>query len=434
MMAHRWWWSLLLLPLFAAAQDSPFSQKKKSEPKAGSGPAAAAAPADERPKLDAAKKSELNRLIAEYFKAKEDARPGILAQVEKIDGEFAVAKGDIDGFLRTMMGLAKQGPRHEGGNGRVKSNHPDHLGAEYIINAPQGGSRLPLYLSLHGGGQGVGDPGNGSAPPIRAQGPHISVYPAVKQKTDTAWNTEREERWVLDLIEMIKRTFDVDTNRIYLVGHSMGGFGTWSIGCNHADRFAGLAPMAGGLFPDWIIANLKNTPIWFYHSTDDRQVGPKSDQNNARLLKELKDKYGPYDYVYKEYNDIGHGYPREGVGPIFQFLAGKVRNPYPRHVIWSPHRSYKKIFYWLKASGGGRGGRVEARIDKGKVLIEGSASGLEILVNDKMGISMGRELVVERGGQEVYRGAVRYSVATLLESYEAHRDPESYFYGRVRIP
>jgi predicted esterase len=416
---------LLLFALFL--QDSPFSQKKKDP--APVDPKAPAAPADSRPKLDAAKKSEINKLIKDYFTKRDD---GILAQLQKIDDEYAVTKADIDGFLRTMMTLAKQGPTISGTSGRLKSTHPDHPGAEFIINAP-GGGKLPLYISLHGGGQGVGDPGNGSAPPIRASGPHISVYPAVKEKTDTAWNTEREEKWVLDLIEMIKRTWDVDTNRIYLVGHSMGGFGTWSIGCNHADIFAAIAPFAGGLFPDWIICNLKNTPVYFYHSTDDKQVGPKSDQNNARLLKELKDKYGPYDYIYKEYNDIGHGYPREGVGPIFQWIGAKVRNPYPKQVIWSPHRSYKKCFYWLKATGGNRGSRVVAKIDKGKIIVEGSASGLEIMINDKMGVSMSREIVVEKDGAEVFKGAVRYSIATLLESYESHRDPEYYFYGRVKL-
>jgi predicted esterase len=408
------WLILLALPLFA--QDSPFSQKKSAP--------AAAPPADGKPKLDNAKKQEINKLISDYFKKRDDS---ILAQLEKIDEECATTKADIDGFVRTMMVLSKQGPTIQGSSGRLKSSHPDHMGAEFIINAPSGGGKLPLYISLHGGGQGAGDPGQ-NAPPIRAQGPHIAIYPAVKEKTDTAWNTEREEKWVLDLIEMAKRTYDVDTNHIYLVGHSMGGFGTWSIGCNHADRFAGIAPMAGGLFPDSIIANLKNTPVWFYHSTDDPRVGPKSDQNNARLLKELKDKYGPYDYVYKEYNDIGHGYPKEGVGPIFQWLAGKTRNPYPKQVIWNPFRAYKRTFFWIKGSGRGR---IEAKIDKGKFVVEGS--GFEIMINEKMGVSLAKEVVVERGGQEIFKGMVRYSLATLIESYEANRDPEMYYYARIKI-
>lgn len=432
-MRHFW---LFLLPLAVLAQDSPFARPKPSSPKAESGPSVEPAQKDERPALDADARSKLVKLIRDYWDAKDDARDGILAEVEKIDAEFAVTKKDIDGFLREMQGLAQKGARHSGGNGRVRYNHPEHNG-EYIIDASAagGGGKVALWISLHGGGQGAGDPGANAPRLGGVPGAAIKVYPAVKEKTDTAWNTEREERWVLELIQGLRRTFNIDTNRIYLVGHSMGGFGTWSIGCNHADMFAGLAPMAGGLFPRDIIANLKNTPIYFYHSTDDKQVGPKSDQENAKALKELKDQYGPYEYIYKEYNDIGHGYPRDGVGPIYAWIGGKVRNPYPKHVIWSPYRSYKKTFFWLKAASvGRRGGRIEARIENGnRISVEGSADGLSILINEKMGISMSRDVVVTRSSQEVYRGPARYSVAALLETFEQKRDLEQYFYAKIPV-
>lgn len=429
---------LFLLPLAVLAQDSPFARPKPSpKPDAPpAGPAAEPAEKDGRPALDADARSKFNQLIKEYWDAKDDARDGILAEVDKIDGQFSIAKKDIDGFYKTMQGLAQKGSKHGGGTGRVRYSHPEHNG-EYIIDASAAGSgKVALWISLHGGGQGSGDPGANAPRLGGVPGAAIKVYPAVKQKTDTAWNTEREERWVLELIQGLRRSFDIDTNKIYLVGHSMGGFGTWSIGCNHADMFAGLAPMAGGLFPREIIANLKNTPIYFYHSTDDKQVGPKSDQENAKALKELKDQYGPYEYIYKEYNDLGHGYPKDGVSPIYAWIGAKTRNPYPKHVIWSPYRPYKKVFFWLKAgSVGRRGGRIEAKIEAGnKIAVEGSAEGLEILINEKMGISLSREIVVTRGGAETFRGTARYSVAALLESFEQKRDPEQYFYAKIRLP
>lgn len=49
----------------------------------------------------------------------------------------------------------------------------------------------------------------------------------------------------LETLEDALRRFPIDTNRIYLVGHSMGGHGTWVLGLHHADRWAGISPGAG---------------------------------------------------------------------------------------------------------------------------------------------------------------------------------------------
>jgi predicted esterase len=50
---------------------------------------------------------------------------------------------------------------------------------------------------------------------------------------------------VLDVTDLVQRVWRVDTDRVYLMGHSMGGMGTVLIGFDHAERFAALAPIAG---------------------------------------------------------------------------------------------------------------------------------------------------------------------------------------------
>ena len=46
--------------------------------------------------------------------------------------------------------------------------------------------------------------------------------PEVLEKTEAAWGDEDTEKFVLELIEGMKRTLKIDTNHIYLGGHSMG--------------------------------------------------------------------------------------------------------------------------------------------------------------------------------------------------------------------
>jgi predicted peptidase len=55
------------------------------------------------------------------------------------------------------------------------------------------------------------------------------------------------EQDVLNVIDIVEREYAIDADRTYLMGHSMGGFGTWWLGQKHAQRWAGIAPMSGVL-------------------------------------------------------------------------------------------------------------------------------------------------------------------------------------------
>jgi predicted peptidase len=43
---------------------------------------------------------------------------------------------------------------------------------------------------------------------------------------------------LLQLLDKITASHNVDTNRVYLTGLSMGGYGSWKLGLAHPDRFA----------------------------------------------------------------------------------------------------------------------------------------------------------------------------------------------------
>jgi len=295
---------LLLAPAAAPAQGSAPPADKPKAP----------------PRLEATDLTELKKIATACFKAKNGERADLLAQVAKIDAEHAIGKTDIDACVRTLTVLSKQGFRLEGKAG--KGAHPDYPAADFIMQAhgAAGAPKLPLFVSLHGKG---GTPGG--APVVSMKGPHVVIAPGLIDQAEH-WNTEREEQWVLELVETAKRTWDIDTNRVYITGFSMGGWGAWSIGCFHADRFAGIAPSAGGLMPEPILANLKNTPVWISHGAKDTLEPPTRDRASEKQLAELKEKYGPYDYVYKEHPNAGHEYP--DCPQACQWMATKVRNPY----------------------------------------------------------------------------------------------------------
>ena len=66
--------------------------------------------------------------------------------------------------------------------------------------------------------------------------------------------------------------YKIDADRVYCIGHSMGGAGTFTAVYQHPDRFAAAIPSAGIFFP-WLDARrLKDVPLWIFHGKDDKVV------------------------------------------------------------------------------------------------------------------------------------------------------------------
>ncbi len=105
---------------------------------------------------------------------------------------------------------------------------------------------------------------------------------------------------VLDLLKKIIEKDKIDVNRIYVVGLSMGGFGTWDILCREPKLFAAGVPICGG--GDETKAYLiKDIPIWAFHGLQDKIVLPSRTQNMVKALEKINGK------VHMTlYPDVGH--------------------------------------------------------------------------------------------------------------------------------
>jgi len=87
------------------------------------------------------------------------------------------------------------------------------------------------------------------------------------------WSTES---WFENFYSEVIKKYNIDTNRIYLTGESLGGSGTWYLATKYPDKFAAIAPMSGFTrHMDYIsknIENLENIPIWAFHGESDNVV------------------------------------------------------------------------------------------------------------------------------------------------------------------
>jgi predicted peptidase len=79
------------------------------------------------------------------------------------------------------------------------------------------------------------------------------------------------DNWFDPVYDEVASKLRLDENRVYLIGMSMGGFGTWELANRMPDRFAAISPMCGGGKAEWA-DNLSKIPTWVFHGTADRQI------------------------------------------------------------------------------------------------------------------------------------------------------------------
>ena len=123
----------------------------------------------------------------------------------------------------------------------------------------------------------------------------------------------------------VTRSEPIDTDRIYLTGLSMGGYGTWDLSMRHPDWFAALVPICGGGSPDHA-GRIVGMPTWVVHCRDDSVVPVDLSRTMVKALGSLGG--AP---TYTEYKGVGHdswtpGYRDLGTIP-WMFRQHKQSSP-----------------------------------------------------------------------------------------------------------
>jgi len=125
--------------------------------------------------------------------------------------------------------------------------------------------------------------------------PAIVVAP----QTSNGWEPTK----VLSVLNFVKSTFEVDTNRVYVVGMSMGGYGTLNFAGKYPDQVAAaVALCGGGNIKDG--CNLATVPLWIQHGTLDEAV-PISE--SEKIVRAIKNCNGGENLKYTRIKGADHG-------------------------------------------------------------------------------------------------------------------------------
>lgn len=179
----------------------------------------------------------------------------------------------------------------------------------YRLFVPKGYTatkKYPLMLTLHGAGERGDDNSrqllhdfNKMWAEDSVQAPHPAFVVAPQCPTDSQWvNTPWSKgtyemdkvaisgplQAVVGILDSLQKEFNVDADRVYVSGISMGGYGTWYMAMKYPGRFAAAIPVCGGA--DTSKAGLiSKLPIWTFHGEDDGVVPVAGTRQMVAALK-----------------------------------------------------------------------------------------------------------------------------------------------------
>lgn len=253
-------------------------------------------------------------------------------------------KGKGGGFIRS------NDPRVQNRTYHFADTNEDLPYCLFVSSKVSKDKKNPLVVSLHGLGIGPGYMCQGKALDLAEEGGYILVAPMgyntggwygspvinlagrggakggpPAAPPPPANLSELSEKDVFNVIDIVKKEFNVDERRTYLMGHSMGGAGTLYLGSKYASNWAAIAALAPASFRmndnrSAILSAIKE-PVLIVQGDADMQVPIANTKQWVDTMQELK-----LDYRFLQIGGKDHGGVIEaGIPDIYAFFSAHVK-------------------------------------------------------------------------------------------------------------
>lgn len=118
------------------------------------------------------------------------------------------------------------------------------------------------------------------------------AYVVAPQNPGGSWRPDK----VMDLVDRVSKEYNVDQSRIYVLGMSLGGFGTLDVAAKYPERIAAAMALCGGTtVGDY--TTLNQLPLWLVHGTADRAIPVSQSDRVANTLRNIPTDRLIYDRV-----------------------------------------------------------------------------------------------------------------------------------------
>lgn len=329
-------------------------------------------------------------------------------------------------------------------------------------------SKLPMFLYMHGSGDKNREWETGLKLALGYfYSPAVYMVPQIPNGYGELYRWAiQSKQWAWEKLLRLAFVNDkIDANRIYFFGISEGGYGSQRLAAFYADYLAGAGPMAGG-------EPLKNAPmenvanIAFSLRTGELDYGFGRNMLTNEALKtatELKRQHpGYFNHFIEIIPQQGHSIDYR---PTTPWLAKFERNPHPRYFYWENYDMYgrhRDCFYNIRVN------ETSAENDKQRTCYEFSCEentinltvknvtytatlthanieflfskeyssvnkgNITIYLNEEL-FDLKKPITILLNGKKIFKGKVKPSLDTMVESCALYYDPERIFPAAIKV-
>jgi predicted esterase len=253
----------------------------------------------------------------------------------------------------------------------------------------------------------------------------------------------REHAAVLYSLRDACRRFSIDTDRVFLSGHSMGGDAAWDIGLAHPDLWAGVVPIVATAdkYVSRYWENGRYVPMYFVAGEMD---GDKMGRNSMDLDRYLNKH--TYDVVVVVFQGRGHEHFIDEIQRLFSWMDLHRRQFFPKEFDCVSMRPWDNYFWWAELESlpsrstvlpvnwppdsGVRPARTEGRIlENSRVILRTGAERAAVWLSPEM-VDFSQRVAVTINGR-TYTQRIEPRADVLLEDVRTRGDRQHPFWARV---
>jgi predicted esterase len=253
----------------------------------------------------------------------------------------------------------------------------------------------------------------------------------------------REHAAVLRPLRDACKRFAIDTDKVFLSGHSLGGDAAWDIGLAHPDLWAGVLPIVAtadkhvGRY--W--ENAKYVPFYFVSGEKDGDKLAKNCRDWDRYLTT-----SGCDTMIVQYQGRGHEHFHDEIQNLFKWMNLHQRNFFPKEFDVTTMRPWDSFFWWVDLEGlpdnlmilpaewpktGVRPAANEAQIIGNRMRVSAKARNITVWLSPEL-VNFSEKVTVSINNKDTKN--VTPSTPVLLEDVRSRGDRQHPFWAKVEGP